>query len=481
MSVTPRRDPPGQAADDRRTLRRFRVANSALFGIAGAVVGAWTARMPAIQHHLELSDNHLSLALLALAAGGLAGMRSAGRLVDRYGSTAVATPTALILGAALAATAYAPSFPTLAAALLILGGVHGLLNVAMNTAALTCQSAYRRPIMSGFHAWFSIGGALGAAAGAACAHAQLSCAATYTAIGTAMTAIAALSVRRLAEPTSLATRSEPDTPAGTPPPQHRGRILLLGGLAFCALLSEGATADWSSVYLDGIGATPTVAAAGYSAFAAAMTIGRLTGDRINARISPVTLLRGSGLLACAGMTTGLLADTPAASVAGFGLLGAGLSCFIPQLYTAAGTLDPAHPGAGLSRVAALGYAGFVLGPVIIGAAAMHVGLRHALLILPTLAGLIAVAAAAARSPRRTPSHRRAKAVDHRPVNTLEPFPPSAAPSTHVSAKPNSILVEVRLMVPACAVHGGSAQDLVTTILSPLTTSATLTHREGGMS
>ncbi|WP_063763869.1 MFS transporter [Actinoplanes subtropicus] len=480
MTVTPHRDPPGPAVDDRRALRRYRVAISALFGIAGAVLGAWTARMPAIQHHLQLSHSQLSIALLALAAGGLAGMRSAGRLVDRYGSAAVAIPTALILGPALAATAYVPSLPTLAAALLLLGSVHGLLNVSMNAAALTCQNAYQRPIMSGIHAWFSIGGALGAGAGAGCAHLQLSCPATYTAIGAAITVIAALAARRLAPPVQVVL-SEPDPPAGARPSRHRGRILLLGALAACSLLCEGAIADWSSVYLDGIGATSTIAGAGYAAFAGAMTVGRLVGDRISARVKPVTLLRASGLLACAGMTTGLLTGTPAAAVAGYGLLGAGLAGIIPQIYTAAGTLDPDHPGSGLSRVAALGYAGFVVGPVLVGAAAMHVGLGQALLILPALAGLIAVAAPAVRGPRHTPAHRRIGTADRRLLGTLEPTPPQPPTRTHVRAEPDAVLIEVRLMVPACAVHGSPGRELAVTTRHPMTTTAMPTDREGWIS
>src|ERR1700760_2655338 len=83
-------------------LRRHRAAIAVAFLIAGTAIGTWTARMPEIQHHLHLSDGHLSVALLALAAGGLAGMRFTGRIVDRYGAAAVIRPTALLVGAALA-------------------------------------------------------------------------------------------------------------------------------------------------------------------------------------------------------------------------------------------------------------------------------------------------------------------------------------------------------------------------------------------
>jgi fucose permease len=378
-------------------LRRYRIAISTMFAIAGMIIGTWTARIPAIAHHLDLTDSQLSIVLLGLACGGLVGMRSAGRLVDRHGSTRVMTVTSLTLGAVLAATAYAPNLATLALALLVLGTVHGTLNVAMNAAAVACQTAYRRPIMTAFHAQFSIGGVAGAAAAAGCAHIHLSVGHTFTAVGAALTLAALWAIRRLiAAPNTEAVH---ERSASTPEQRRRPgrrRVALLGLLAFCALISEGAAADWSSVYLDRLDASPAYAAAAYAAFAGCMTLGRLTGDRITAALAPVTLLRGCGLIAGAGLTAGILIGSPAAAIIGFACLGAGLSCVIPLLYSTAGNLDPDRPGAALSRVSAVGYLGYVAGPVIIGGAATHLGLGHALLILPALAALLVAAAPVVR-------------------------------------------------------------------------------------
>ena len=191
----------------------------------------------------------------------------------------------------------------------------------------------------------------------------------------------------------------------------RTRILLLGLLAFSALISEGAAADWASTYLTRLGATPAMAATAYAAFAASMTIGRLIGDRLTAAIAPAALLRGCGLIGGGGLALGLIGGTPATAIAGFACLGAGLSCVVPLLYSTAGGLDPARPGAALSQVAALGYLGYVTGPAIIGGAAMHIGLGNALLILPVLATLLVIAAPVVhRSTGR--HHRPAKARNH---------------------------------------------------------------------
>jgi fucose permease len=387
--------------------RRYRTAISTMFAITGMTIGAWTARIPAVQHDLALSDGQLSIALIALAGGGLVGMRSAGRLLDRHGSTRVMTVTALTVGSTLVLAAYAPNQIALSLTLLALGTVHGTLNVAMNAAAVRCQTAYQRPIMASFHALFSIGGVAGAALAAGCAHAHLSVAQTFLAAAIMLTVMAWWAARRLTLPPVPAPVDQAPEPDSTHTRRRpRRRIALLGLLAFCALISEGAAADWSSVYLDRLGASPAYAAAAYAAFAGCMTLGRLTGDRLTAHLSPATLLRTSGLIAGAGLAAGILIGTPLAAIIGFACLGAGLSCVIPQLYSTAGNLDPDRPGAALSRVAALGYLGYVTGPVIIGAAATHLGLGHALLILPALAAALVIAAPIVR-PTPSLSHELA--------------------------------------------------------------------------
>jgi fucose permease len=379
-----------------------------LFLISGASIGTWTARIPTIKGNLHLGDGQLSLALAALAAGGLAGMKLSGRFVDRYGSTAVLTPAALLLGPALILPAYATGLIELALVLLAFGLCHGCLNTAMNVHGVHCQRAYQRPIMTLFHALFSIGGFAGAAVGGLFARASRDADTTFIVVGTAVLALALCAVR-LAR--SAVLDRQPAVDPGTDgrevnPTERRPfpvrRATILGLLAFAALINEGAAADWSSVFLyDTLGSSTALAAAAYAAFALAMTTGRLFGDRLIAAAGTVAVLRTCGLLAAAGVATAVAAGHPLAAVAGFAALGAGLSCVVPQLYSAAGALDPAQPGQGVSVVAAIGYVGYLGGPVVIGALAERIGLGHALLILPPMTVAIAVAATAVRSPRHT--------------------------------------------------------------------------------
>jgi predicted MFS family arabinose efflux permease len=376
------------------TLRRARVATCLLFLLYGMILGTWTARIPAIKHGLGVSDGELSIALLAFAAGAITGMQAIGRLVDRYGSTRLMIPAAVADGAVLVLPAYAGGLPTLAASLFLFGAVHGTLNIGMNANAVQVQHAWRRPIMSSFHAVYSVGGFLGAAIGGLFAHAGIGPAGTFTTVAAGALVLAAWSARW-----ALPHRPEP---AGRPPRAATTGVTFLGVLAFCCLVGEGAAADWSSVYLrDSLDSSAGFAAAAYAAFSIMMMVGRIAGDRLTARLGPVLLVRGCGLLAFAGLSVSLLIGHPVAGVVGFGCLGAGLSCIAPQVFSAAGSRDPALAGQAIARVASLGFIGFLVGPVVIGGAAELVDLPAALAIPAVLALFVAAAAAALRPGRES--------------------------------------------------------------------------------
>jgi predicted MFS family arabinose efflux permease len=373
---------------------------SVFFLLYGVVLGAWTSRIPAIKQRLGLGDGQLSVGLLAFAAGAIVGMQLSGRLVDRYGSATIMAPAAVAVGGLLIAPAHAGSLPLLASSLLAFGTVLGCLNVAMNANALEVQRAWQGVIISSFHAVYSVGGFLGAAAGGLFASAGLGAGATFTAVA-AVAVVTAGVARRWVLSTDRAGRPGSRVPAPAPAPTAVGsrRVTFLGGLVFCCLVGEGAAADWSTVYLrDDLGSTPGIAAAAYASFAAMMLAGRLAGDRLASRLGPVRLVRGSAVLAAAGLTAGLAANRPAAGVIGFGLLGAGLSSIAPQVFSAAGNLDPARAGQAIARVAGLGFLGLAVGPVLIGAAAELVGLPVALLIPAVLVLTVALAAPALRPP-----------------------------------------------------------------------------------
>ncbi|GLW06938.1 MFS transporter [Microtetraspora sp. NBRC 13810] len=393
---------------DHAELVRARVAVCLLFLLSGMAIGTWTARIPAIKAALEVSDGQLSLALLGIAAGAISGMMTVGRLVDRYGSTRIMVPMALLQGVVLVLPAFAPSLWSLGLALFAFGAVHGTLDVAMNAGAVDVERAAGRPMMSSFHAVFSVGGFLGAGLGGLFASAAASPAVAFTTSAVLITVMAWWAARWALSP---ASSLRAPAPAAAARPVAQGRrgggtvawVLLLGALGFGCMLGEGAAADWSSVYVhDSLGGSAGLAAFAYAAFSIMMTAGRLAGDRLAARFGPVLLVRGCGLIAAAGLGVALLIGHPVAGVVGFAFLGAGLSCIVPQVFSAAGNQDPGRAGRSLARVAALAYAGFLSGPVLIGAAAELTGLPAALAIPVVLAFFVSLAAPALR-PRQAPA------------------------------------------------------------------------------
>ena len=379
-----------------RELRRARIAVFCYFFILGVATATWAARLPAIKADLHLSDGRLGLALFAVSAGAVLTLPFSGRITDRFGAVRVTRIAGVATPAALIPIGLAPqtgSLAVLVVALACYGAMAGLLDVAMNACGAQLETAYGRPILSSLHAGYSIAGLAGAGIGGLSAWLGLGPLPTFAA-----TAVALIAGGLLVGPRMVI----PPAPAPAPPPQDQPRrsmgqisavIWVLGLLALCGQVGEGSAGDWSAVYLHAdLGTSAAVAAAGLAAFSVTMAAGRVAGDRLAARFGSVRLVRGSGLVAGLGLAAGLLIGTPAAAVAGFALLGAGLAAIFPQIVSSAVRLDPARAGRNIGRIAAVAYSGLLGGPVAIGAAASGVGLRDALLIPAALSILVAAAA-----------------------------------------------------------------------------------------
>jgi MFS family permease len=182
------------------------------------------------------------------------------------------------------------------------------------------------------------------------------------------------------------------------------RLWLLGLVAFAGLQVEGATGDWSAVYLrDELGAGAGMAALGFTAFSVAMTAGRLAGDRVVAARGNLWVVRAGGTLAAAGFGLALLAAAPAAAIAGCVCLGLGMAGVVPVVFRAAGSTPGVAPGVALAATSTTGYFGFLVGPPVIGGLAELTGLPVALGYVVALSALVALLAPAARpSPRPGP-------------------------------------------------------------------------------
>jgi fucose permease len=379
-----RRVPPEQ--------RTARLAVTVVFFASGASYGSFVARIPALKAKLEAGEAELGLVLLAGAVGAVLVLPPTGWLAARVGSRLVTRAALVAVAACLPLLAVAPTLPLFAAAFLVFGAVTSALDLAMNAHAVAVEERYARPIFSSFHASWSLGGLAGAGAGGGAAALGAPPLAQFAAVAAVVAAIAAWTRRGLLP---RAADARPGGPSfGRPSPA----LLGLAALAFAGLLAEGAAADWSAVYLhESVGTGEGTAAAGFAAFAAMMTLGRLVGDRLTAAWGSVVLTRAAGILATTGMALALGVGGTVAGIVGFACLGAGLATIVPTVFRAAGA-RASSPGAGIAAVSTVGYSAFLVGPPGIGFLAEATSLRVALGALVGLMLLVVALAPTTRAP-----------------------------------------------------------------------------------
>ncbi|MGW9033056.1 MFS transporter, partial [Streptomyces sp. NPDC055722] len=341
---------------------RARQLLSGVFAILGALMAVWGARMPAVQAAAHLGPGRLAVVLLAAAAGMVVGLQVGGRLAHRHGPARLLAAPAAIFGLALAVLGQCHTLTALIPVALVFGIGHGLLDVGANTAAVNLERAYQRPIMASLHCAYSLGALAGAALAVATAWAPHQLLFGVAGILTALAAAALAPVIRAAG--HLDGPGDDDrSSGGVPTPSVRlSSVWLLGALAAACLLGEGAAADWSAVHLRSLHSSEAAAAGAYAAYSAAMATGRLVGDRLIARFGAAIVVGIGAAIAAVGLITGLIVGSTPAALAGWTMLGLGLSTAVPSLITAAGRGGPLAVGA----VATTGYLGLLAGPAAIG-------------------------------------------------------------------------------------------------------------------
>jgi predicted MFS family arabinose efflux permease len=369
-----------------------RLAVAAVFFSLGAAAGTWAARVPAIKADLHLSTGSLGLVLLGPAIGSMLAMPVTGATLGAIAPRRVAQLALLPVAGMLPLATFTDSAWQLFAVLACWGAGIGVADVAMNTEAAAVQEHLGRTTMSTFHAAYSAGGLAGAGMGAIAAAAGLSARANF--------ALAALLIFCTGVACAQLFASRPMAHGSRHQPRSRWpawswTLAFLALIAFGSFLAEGAASDWSAVYLhSSLGASPGLAAVAYTMFSCAMLGGRLAGDRLTDWAGPARLLRTSAGLAAACFLAALLIGRPAAGLAGFTVLGAGLAVVVPVVFTAASRLG--LPGPNLALVTSVGYTGMLVGPAVIGGLAEVVGLPAALGTLVAIIGMTAILAGAVR-------------------------------------------------------------------------------------
>jgi len=353
-----------------------RLATRLAFFTAGFSMGCGAPLFPFIKENVGADKAQFGLLLLCIGLGAIIAMPITGGIAARYGARRM-----VLLGGAglvlfMALLTFSNSALMLAVVLFFFGAAMGTIDVAMNIHGIEVEAREKRPLMSGFHAQFSVGGLVGAALITSLLSVGLVWKTTLL-LGAALAAVTIL----MASPKLLKARG------GTPEPFvfPRGVVLLIALLAAVAFLLEGAVLDWGALLIieRNLMAAEN-AGLGFILFSVVMVLARLSGDRIVARLGELRVLGAGSFAIITGITTLLLSPLPALALAGFFLIGLGAANIVPVLFSAAGRQKTMPASLAIAAVTTVGYAGILLGPTAIGFVANRTSLPIAFWLLAAL-------------------------------------------------------------------------------------------------
>jgi MFS family permease len=345
-------------------------------------MSSWIVHIPLVKERLELTDQMLGLALLCSGLGALGTMWISGWLMSRYSSRKITILSGILFPISLIGPGLAPNFWSLAVSLFLLGACTGVMDIAMNSQAAAYESLIGKPVMSSFHAWWSLSCWCGSLCGCVFlaapawtwAHLPL-----ITVVGLVLTWFAR----------SGLLRTEPSGNSSPVLSFPRGILVVFGLLCLVVMMTEGAVADWAGVHLRvGYHVSEYVTAFGYNAFTLCMTIGRFAGDSLARSFGRKTVIVGSAAITGIFLAVAALAPTPWVCIGGFGLAGFGIANLIPLLFSLAAKRSEGEIEHATSSVFATGYLGFLIGPPLVGFISSRTTLPTALLCL--VVGLLVV-------------------------------------------------------------------------------------------
>ncbi|MFJ4788126.1 MFS transporter [Streptomyces sp. NPDC088794] len=399
-------------AYDAHEVRRARYAVAAVFAVHGAVTGSFATRVPWIQEHADLSAGQLGFALAFTAFGASCSMPLAGRISHRFGSRTALRGLLALWTLSLILPSLAPNLYTLCLAMFVYGASAGMADVAMNALGVEIEALLGKSILSGLHGMWSAGALIGSAGGTLAAHLDSDARVHFALAAATLTALGMLFCRWVLD-LQPAEDEEPPPRFALPPKS----ALLIGAVGFCAVFAEGASLDWSAVYLrDQLDSSAGLAAACTTGFMLTMAVARLVGDAVVNRFGSVRTVRIGGFLAAAGGLLVVVAGHPAVAMTGFALMGLGIAVVVPLCFAAAGRSGP-NPSQAIAGVATITYTSGLIAPSLIGGVAQASSLVVSFVLVSVLAsGLVVFAGVLRAGDRDRPKVSRPSAAvpDPRP-------------------------------------------------------------------
>jgi predicted MFS family arabinose efflux permease len=405
-------------------LRRWRNAVFVIFWLTGFLFASWATRVPNVRDILDASTSQMGLLILGLAAGSVLGLFASSHVIARLGATSTILLCLSLASAGLVVVGviatFAPGLVLLFVALMTLGVGYSITDVAMNLSGAANERRIGRTLMPMFHASFSLGTMLGAGFGALTEHFAVPIGVHLVGVGLAAMVTTRIAVRFLQPAEHVATDEADEASSGpvsfdpmadpladAPSPDgwrsrmavwRDPRILLIGLIVLGMAFAEGSANDWLSLSMvDGYGTSNAGGAVVFGVFVTAMTVGRVLGGRVLDRFGRVPVLRGTAVLAVAGLLLVILGPNLGVAVVGVVLWGLGASLGFPVGMSAAAD-DPRTATASVAAVATIGYFAFLIGPPLIGLIGERVGLLNAFWVVVVLTVVAGACATAAREP-----------------------------------------------------------------------------------
>ena len=362
---------------------RARWAVFITFLLAGILVGAWVPHVPLAEQRLGVGHGVFGLALLAIAAGAVTSMPFTGALINRFGSARLTLAGGLLFGVGFLGPVFASTYYVFVVAAFIMGLGMGSMDVSMNAHGLAVEKVYKRPIISGLHAAWSVGCTVGAFGGSwVIEHATPGFEAMIAMIFFVIAHIVACQYYL----PSSADKGLSESHFGWPTRATFG----LGALCFLALMVEGSVADWAGIFTkERFAVDAAMAAFGFAFYQGGMSLSRFAGDALREKFGAVNVVVVSALLAAVGMGCALIAPNLVLAFVGYAAGGIGIGNIAPVLFAGGGRLEPDAPGRGIAAVVSMGYAGFLAGPPVIGFVAQFTNLQIGLGL--TVVGALVIA------------------------------------------------------------------------------------------
>jgi MFS family permease len=365
------------------SLSRAKLSTRLAFVAAGFGVACWAPLVPFAKTRCHLGDDTMGLVLLLLGAGSIVAMPLAANLSARFSTKPIILSGGVGLAVILPLLSMVSSPIALGVALFCFGASLGSLDVAMNLHAVDVEHASKKPLMSGFHALFSVGGFLGSGIVTALLSRGIA-----SSTSTILSSMILVSLIVVALPRMLPNQERANQPLFAIP---RGVVLVIAIFAAISFLVEGALLDWSALLL--IGEHLVVAARGglgYMLFSIAMTVSRFAGDGIVARFGNRIVLTVGGVIAVLGLCGILLAPVAWIALVSFVFVGLGAANIVPILFRLAGTQHRMPKGLAVAALTTAGYAGLLIGPAAIGFLSKGIGLHNAFWFLAALMACVPI-------------------------------------------------------------------------------------------